>query len=267
MKRNANQLEQDIDRLLAAPDADAAALREALSGLWQHHQDMLHRLERITHISDAFQSMARQRELSLTERFDKELRQLERVVRVSDRYQQVMRELNLALQEAAMLDPLTALANRRPLTDRLKAEIERSERSGYTFCVAMLDIDGFKRINDSYGHDVGDNVLVKLARVLECEVREYDLCGRWGGEEFLVILPETDMESAAGIVQRIRDAVGNMQVRAGDEVLRVTVSAGIAAWHDGEAYGELLNRADAALLQAKRDGRDRQHLANGGSWT
>ncbi|MOA30735.1 Response regulator PleD [compost metagenome] len=140
--------------------------------------------------------------------------------------------------------------------------MERSERLGHTFCVAMLDIDHFKRINDRHGHDVGDTVLIETARVMEAEVREYDLCGRWGGEEFLIILPESTLALADDIVRRVRGCISQLKVRVGDEVLSITVSAGLAQYRgDGESYSELLNRADAALLQAKRDGRDSQQLA------
>lgn len=262
MSRDNGELEELIKRLLADPDLREHPLNFALGQLWFQYRELLNRMERITRMSDAYQSMARQRELSLAERFDKQLRQLEKVARISDRYQHMMRELNIALKEAATHDPLTALANRRPLIERLKAEVERSERLGHTFCVAMLDIDRFKRINDRHGHDVGDTVLIETARVMEAEVREYDLCGRWGGEEFLIILPESTLALADDIVRRVRGCIGQLKVRVGDEVLSITVSAGLAQYRgDGESYSELLNRADAALLQAKRDGRDSQQLA------
>lgn len=259
--RGSSELEAHIQQLLADPQQRQQPLGEALSELWQHYQDLLERLERITRVSDAYQSMARQRELSLAERFDKQLRQLEKVARISDRYQKMMRELNQALKEAAMHDPLTALVNRRPLLERLRAEVERSQSRGHSFCVAMLDIDNFKPINDRYGHDVGDTVLIETSRMMEGEVREYDLCGRWGGEEFLIILPETSVDEAVTIVQRVRDAIAAMRIRAGAEALAITISAGIAEYRDGERDADLLNRADGALLQAKRAGRDCQQIA------
>ncbi|MFC3531828.1 biofilm regulation diguanylate cyclase SiaD [Vogesella facilis] len=261
MNRDTRELEAHIQALLAEPAPQAPPLAQALSELWQQYQDLLERMERITRVSDAYQSMARQRELSLAERFDKQLRQLEKVARISDRYQKMMRELNLALKEAATHDPLTALVNRRPLLDRLRAEMERSDSRGHAFCVAMLDIDSFKPINDSYGHDVGDSVLVEVSRVMESEVREYDLCGRWGGEEFLIILPETTLAEAEAIVQRVRSGIGALRIRVGADALSVTISAGLAQYRADERYAELLNRADAALLQAKRAGRDCQQSA------
>jgi len=179
MKSDDQDFEQHIKRLLADPSYRDHPLYIALACLWQQHREQLTRLERITSLSDAYQALARTRELSLSERFDKQVRQLEKVVRISDRYQEMMRDLNLALKEASTHDPLTGLANRRLLLDRLKEETERYTRNGHTFVLAMLDVDYFKQVNDKHGHDVGDKVLQAIARTMQAELREYDVCGRW----------------------------------------------------------------------------------------
>ncbi|MCO1783877.1 GGDEF domain-containing protein, partial [Pseudomonas aeruginosa] len=215
------------------------------------------RLERIARISDGFQSMAREQNLSLSERYHKQLRRLEKVARISDRYQQMMRDLNLALKEASIRDPLTGLPNRRMLLERLREENERSQRHGQSYVLAMLDVDFFKQVNDTWGHDSGDRVLVEIARAMESELREYDLCGRWGGEEFLLLLPQTRLQDAGPVLERVRDSVRTLAVRVGTEALSVTASVGVTEHRIGETYSQTVNRADAALLDAKRSGRDK----------
>ncbi|MBG6464394.1 biofilm formation regulator diguanylate cyclase SiaD [Pseudomonas aeruginosa] len=215
------------------------------------------RQERIARISDGFQSMAREQNLSLSERYHKQLRRLEKVARISDRYQQMMRDLNLALKEASIRDPLTGLPNRRMLLERLREENERSQRHGQSYVLAMLDVDFFKQVNDTWGHDSGDRVLVEIARAMESELREYDLCGRWGGEEFLLLLPQTRLQDAGPVLERVRDSVRTLAVRVGTEALSVTASVGVTEHRIGETYSQTVNRADAALLDAKRSGRDK----------
>ncbi|OTJ95820.1 GGDEF domain-containing protein [Pseudomonas aeruginosa] len=215
------------------------------------------RLERIARISDGFQSMAREQNLSLSERYHKQLRRLEKVARISDRYQQMMRDLHLALKEASIRDPLTGLPNRRMLLERLREENERSQRHGQSYVLAMRDVDFFKQVNDTWGHDSGDRVLVEIARAMESELREYDLCGRWGGEEFLLLLPQTRLQDAGPVLERVRDSVRTLAVRVGTEALSVTASVGVTEHRIGETYSQTVNRADAALLDAKRSGRDK----------
>ncbi|QDQ26136.1 GGDEF domain-containing protein [Chitinimonas arctica] len=257
MKHDSGELEALIKRLLADPAMRDDPLYFALSQLWQQYRDLLNRVERITHVSDAYQHIARQREQSLSMRFDKHLRQLEKVARISDRYQQMLRDLNTTLQEASTHDALTGLANRRLLLERLKSEAERSERNQRPFCVAMVDIDHFKRVNDQYGHDAGDAVLIDVAQVLESEVREYDLCGRWGGEEFLILLPETELATALAVLERVRDCVRQRPIQVEKQSLTLTVSAGLAEHRLDQGYADTVNQADAAMLVAKRSGRDR----------
>lgn len=231
-------------------------LHQPLADLWQTHQDLVYRLERITRISDAYQSLAKEREMSLVSRVDKQLRQLEKIVRISDRYQHMMRDLNTALQEAASHDVLTGLPNRRLLTDRLREASELYRRYGRPFSLAMVDIDHFKSVNDRFGHETGDNVIIEVARVLDAEVREEDTCGRWGGEEFLLLLPETDAPAAGLLGERLRQAIERLTIRHKDESIQITASIGIAAHSDASSYSETINRADNALLQAKRAGRN-----------
>ncbi len=245
------ELDAWIDGLLADPQFHGHPLHQALARLRQQSLEQLVRLERIARISDGFQSMAREQNLSLSERYHKQLRRLEKVARISDRYQQMMRDLNLALKEASIRDPLTGLPNRRMLLERLREENERSQRHGQSYVLAMLDVDFFKQVNDTWGHDSGDRVLVEIARAMESELREYDLCGRWGGEEFLLLLPQTRLQDAGPVLERVRDSVRTLAVRVGTEALSVTASVGVTEHRIGETYSQTVNRADAALLDAK----------------
>lgn len=261
MKPGAAELDRRIAQLLADPTHAGHPLREALEALWRHTADQMARIERVTQLSDAYQSMAHERELGLCDQFDRQLRRLTRIARISDHYQNMMRDLNTALAETSSRDPLTGLLNRRALMDMIKKEVERAARSGESFVVAMLDVDHFKAVNDRYGHETGDRALVELAGVLGESLREYDMCGRWGGEEFLVMLPNTQPEAAQSVMDRLVSAVRGLAVAAGDnDVLRLTVSIGMAQHQLGETFSETLSRADQALYLAKQDGRDRVAL-------
>ena len=176
------------------------------------------------------------------------------------------------IRELAETDDLTRLANRRHASDRLVAEGAEAARHGRTLSVALLDVDRFKAVNDTHGHEAGDAVLRAVARACEGALRDSDLLARWGGEELLAILPETDRAAALGVAERLRGAVERLQVeRTGGGAISVTVSAGVATWvppgpgcarPDGDV---LLRRADEALYRAKASGRNRVELADAGA--
>ncbi|KRC84871.1 diguanylate cyclase [Achromobacter sp. Root83] len=260
MKPGAAELDQRIAELLADPAYAGHPLREALEALWRHTGEQMTRIQRVTQLSDAYQTMAHERELGLCDQFDRQLRRLTRIARISDHYQNMMRDLNRALEETSSRDPLTGLLNRRALMEMIKQEVQRASRSGDSFVVAMLDVDHFKAVNDRHGHETGDRALVELAGVLVESLRDYDLCGRWGGEEFLVLLPNTQPDAAQAVMDRLVGDVRGLAVAAGGDVLRLTVSIGMAYHHLGETFSETLSRADQALYLAKQDGRDRVAL-------
>lgn len=167
------------------------------------------------------------------------------------------------LAARATTDALTGLKNRRAASEALTAEIERARRYERPLAVALFDLDHFKRINDDFGHEVGDNVLRAFARVLEKTARTTDVVGRWGGEEFLVILHEADLDAAAIFAERVR--VGLSEAAPLTEILEdrpaavrpVTCSVGVTDLQPGDDADAFVRRADAALYDAKRDGRDR----------
>lgn len=161
------------------------------------------------------------------------------------------------IQELVHYDELTKAFNRRTLTQRLEQERSRAERTGVPFTVAMMDLDHFKAVNDTYGHGVGDDVLRTFAAAVHAKMRDTDIFGRYGGEEFLLILTATSPESAEGALERVRAAVAAADWAGIAPGLNVTQSIGVASFRKGENIEQLLHRADSALYQAKHAGRDR----------
>ncbi|MEF3698318.1 sensor domain-containing diguanylate cyclase [Desulfolutivibrio sp.] len=163
-----------------------------------------------------------------------------------------------ALRELATTDGLTGLLNRRRFVEMGEAEIERTKRTGRPLSLIMFDVDHFKKVNDTFGHGVGDMVLVALARTATDALRAVDILGRLGGEEFAAILPETGLGEAADVAERLRRAVADMGLAPNAEPLPVRISLGVVQGQGaGETLDDLLRRADTALYKAKSAGRDR----------
>jgi diguanylate cyclase (GGDEF)-like protein len=167
-----------------------------------------------------------------------------------------------ALRGQAMADPLTGLANRRHMEAVLETELAQAERHHTPISGVMLDIDHFKRFNDEYGHDAGDTVLKAVATVLKQSVREQDIAFRYGGEEFLLLIPGVDADGAAERAEDIRSQIAELRVRHdGRSLGGVTASLGVATTPDHCMADRLVQTADAALLQSKRNGRNQVSLA------
>ncbi|PKO08331.1 MAG: hypothetical protein CVU40_16245 [Chloroflexi bacterium HGW-Chloroflexi-2] len=157
------------------------------------------------------------------------------------------------LEETANRDELTGLYNRRKMDEILSREIAFSKRYGEPLSLMMMDIDYFKSVNDSYGHHAGDHYLVEFAKVLREEVRLVDYVGRWGGEEFIILLPKTNVEQAKGLAERLRYAVEVMQIESGRGLISRTVSIGIASAQSGKMdVDEIIRHADEAMYRAKQ---------------
>jgi diguanylate cyclase (GGDEF)-like protein len=174
-----------------------------------------------------------------------------------------LHEANAKLAQLAVTDPLTGLHNRRSLYSHLEREFIRSQRYKHPFAVAMLDLDHFKQVNDTYGHQTGDRVLKFLADVLRQTTRNTDVPGRFGGEEFMVLAPETGRETVAIMAERIREAVERQSRDLGDGMPRVTISIGAASTEilTATTFEDLVHLADEALYRAKREGRNRVVVA------
>jgi len=166
--------------------------------------------------------------------------------------------LHRIVERQARVDGLTGLANRRQCEDQLANELARVERFGGSLAVVLADLDNFKAVNDRFGHATGDVVLREFAHTLEAGIRDVDLAGRWGGEEFLLILPGTDLAGASLVAERIRAARAERIVLSAEgEPIRVTASFGVAAFPDVQTVEGLLAAADGAVYQAKGAGKNR----------
>jgi diguanylate cyclase (GGDEF)-like protein len=160
----------------------------------------------------------------------------------------------LQLKRLATVDDVTLLWNRRHIRDHLAREAVRSDRTADALSIIILDLDHFKRVNDQYGHVVGDSVLRQFGRLLRHSVRATDLVGRFGGEEFMIVLPATDARLAGQVAEKLRGVIAEHHF---DPNGRQTASFGVADYRPGEALDDFIHRADAALYRAKHEGRDR----------
>ncbi|CAH2032656.1 sensor domain-containing diguanylate cyclase [Trichlorobacter ammonificans] len=161
------------------------------------------------------------------------------------------------LIEMTRVDSLTGLYNRRFLTQRLEEELERSRRHGNPLCLMLMDVDHFKQINDSRGHLCGDQVLRSLAQTLRDMFRKSDILGRFGGEEFVCILPETTLEKACILTERCRTSIADIELFYQNTPFAITISAGVTELTVNDSADSLIRRADNAMYQAKQAGRNR----------
>jgi len=161
-------------------------------------------------------------------------------------------------------DELTGLFNRRRTAELIENEIQRASRYDTIFSVILMDIDHFKAVNDRFGHQAGDEVLIKIAEVIRSKVRATDLVGRWGGEEFLIISPETDIGGGFSLAGKIRSRLESIYL---GKIGHRTASFGVTAFDDGDDIGAIIARADAGLYAAKRGGRNRIEKVPAGAKT
>ncbi len=192
-------------------------------------------------------------------RFAAMLNHLER--EVADRTAELS-AANRRLSEIVRIDPLTGLLNRRGFVLEAEREIHRLVRSGRAFSILLADVDHFKAINDHHGHACGDHILAQLAAQMLEEVRDVDSISRWGGEEFILLLPETDSEGAAVLAEKLRDSIERRLYRFDSSELNVTITIGVATIRQGENLEACVARADRALYQGKHGGRNTVRIAD-----
>ncbi len=167
-------------------------------------------------------------------------------------------EVQTRLRHIAITDELTGLRNRRYIIEQLDKEYQRSARTGSALSVIVIDIDHFKKVNDTYGHAFGDLVLKTVSSEMQASLRSYDLLGRIGGEEFIVASPGSTLDDAAGLAERIRGRIASSRIQNSGQTATVTVSAGVTSLSEQDGRADnLLARADEALYLAKQQGRDR----------
>jgi diguanylate cyclase (GGDEF)-like protein len=176
----------------------------------------------------------------------------------SDNSSQVaMRQDMETLQKLALIDPLTGLANRRSVNATLRSKIDEFKRYGLSFGLLFIDIDWFKRINDTYGHKVGDDVLRMVANTLSKNVRPFDLMGRWGGEEFVGIIANVDEKRLSSLAHRLRLLVEQSSLMVESDTVSVTISVGATLSSPGDTMETIMERADRLMFKSKDSGRNR----------
>jgi diguanylate cyclase len=188
-------------------------------------------------------------------------REAEQLATLSDKIKDLRDELQAAREQAAR-DPLTQLHNRAALDTHLERVSDLAFLLNSSPCLLMIDVDHFKQINDRYGHAAGDEVLRRIADALVRQfLRREDFVARYGGEEFVVVIPDSTLQSAKKRADRVREAVGDLEIAVANTTLKVTISIGISSLAEGDASKSWLARADAALYEAKAGGRNKVHLA------
>lgn len=217
------------------------------------HPDYLHYAETVLTISEGEQrplNIPTTKPVTDYSHDTLEMRALSHLVNTTARE---LEDANEALETLANTDPLTNIFNRRKMLDMLTTEIKRSQRYGNTFSVIMFDVDDFKTVNDKFGHQVGDKVLIKLSQIASAEARDTDSLSRWGGEEFLLLCPETNEQGSGEIAERIRKTTEMTEVADG---VKVTISVGVASHHTEDTLDNILNRVDKAMYHAKENGKN-----------
>jgi diguanylate cyclase len=195
-----------------------------------------------------------------TQKMVAENQALEQKLEKSSMTMQELKQEMEAVREEAYTDSLTRIPNRKMFDTEVVRIIAESRENGKPLCIVFMDIDHFKSFNDTYGHQVGDQVLRLVARSLKEGLKGRDLAFRYGGEEFVVLLPETDIEGAEKVGNILREAIKSKEIKnrsTGETFSRVTISAGVALLHENESVKDWTERADKALYKAKRTGRDK----------
>ncbi|MEX0299947.1 MAG: GGDEF domain-containing protein, partial [Kordiimonas sp.] len=195
-----------------------------------------------------------------TKRFQKANEELQKKLEQSSEEIEFLQHNLVKAEKESYTDALTGIANRKKFDGKLTREMAKAENNGTSLCLAVGDIDFFKKFNDSYGHQVGDQVLRLVARSLHENVKGSDLAARYGGEEFALVLPNTEIDDAFKLVESIRTTIASRRIRnkkKDQDFGTVTLSLGIAQFKAGDVASDFLGRADAALYEAKNSGRNK----------
>lgn len=188
---------------------------------------------------------------------DLKLREFFELGKATNRMIARRREAEEKLELLSRTDPLTGLSNRRDMVEKIHLEVKRATRSGTVFSFLLIDIDHFKQVNDTFGHEAGDTILQKVSDLLRGAARQTDSISRWGGEEFLVLLPNADAQGAVATAEKFRQLVLNTIFSVQGQNIQITLTLGVSMWRIGRTYEQVIGMADAALYQGKASGRNR----------
>ena len=227
------------------------------SDLAQLRTSVSHHIERIAGTVEAFRRQEDQREQQFTGQMEA---MREKLVAVETHSEQIRKQLEQE-RARALTDILTHLPNREAWDERLRFEHDRWQRYGRPVALVVIDIDHFKRVNDSFGHKAGDRVIQLVAKALQERLRATDFVARYGGEEFVALLPETTLDQAVGVVDELRRHVADMPFHFQGQPVRVSISLGLSCFREGIAPDAVFDEADKALYNAKNNGRDRVETA------
>ncbi|MFL1407609.1 diguanylate cyclase [Marinobacter sp. M1N3S26] len=247
----------ELERALRAELSELGGSLETSSDLSELRTSVSGHIERIARTVEAFRTQEDRREQQVSEQM---MLMREKVVAMETHCDQVREQLERE-RARALTDILTQLPNREAWDERLRFEHQRWQRYGRPVTLAMIDIDYFKRVNDSFGHKAGDRVLQLVAKAIQERLRSTDFLARYGGEEFVAILPETSPEQAAGMLDEIRRHVADMPFHFQGQPVRVTVSSGFSGFRENVEPDLIFDEADKALYQAKTHGRNRVEYA------
>jgi len=233
------------------------------------HLDELARLGRteFDSVIDGFNHVLRKLRLIIAERTEAEMTVRAAIQRSNNAFAQIQAtqselvEKNRQLETLSRTDQLTGVFNRRRLDEVLIDEFERHRRTGSLFSIILIDVDRFKSVNDNHGHQIGDQVLMELADCMLATKRPSDIVGRWGGEEFLLICPDTGLQEAVQFAQLLRRAVAERDFSV---TRQMTASLGVACVQEGDTIHGMIARADQALYRGKKNGRNRVEFAHDG---
>lgn len=257
-----NNAEREVSRQLGASMREqVSAIQSSVSSATELNQlksEVSSRLDQIMEVMDQQHSGEQQRESILSEQLDSLVSQIKNMEKDSALAEQRIDEQ----RQKALRDILTQLPNREAYQIRLEQEFERWQRYHRPLTMAICDIDHFKRVNDNYGHLAGDKVLRIIAKTLSTRLRKTDFIARFGGEEFVLLLPETTAEQALTVVEGIREAIATCPFHFKEQPVSLTVSFGIAAFNEGDQAEQVFARADKALYRAKEQGRNQCILAD-----
>lgn len=248
---------------MIATFADRLGHMSSSTGTYQekveNYADQLAKTEDIAVINDLLENLMKDTHTMQTDIVrsrEAMIKQTDEVSTAQEKIVKLQAELS-QLSEKVSIDQLTGVLNRRGLDEAMQREIARAQRGGTQLCVALLDIDNFKFFNDSYGHHVGDTALQHLAKVIQQTLRPTDIAARFGGEEFVILLPDTSIDEAIEAISRLQRALTKQFFLGNNERLLITFSAGISVFKENEDQVTVLNRADQAMYLAKKSGKNR----------